>query len=307
MNHQGVNNIEADRLPLGAAGRSVRLFLAGGTSQGLIVAEIMNWTGQALSAPRARLADLLSRTEASRTGVYVLMGPDPDRPAGARAYIGEADNIAKRLRRHLGDEGKDFFDRLAVIVAKDDNLTKAHARYLESQLLRAVTRAGTVVLANDTMPDFQILPEADRVDMDFFLGQLRIVLPILGFDLFRTPVTDGTGGETVFTFATAGATATARESDHGFVVLAGSTARKAGTDTFPSGYRSLRDQLVQDDRLVDGPDPLLYSFVTDVSFASPSAAASIVAARSASGPREWKVEATGMAYRDWLAQRLGEG
>ena len=311
MNYQSRATAGGEHSPPISSGKSIKLFLADGTPQGLIVAEIMNWTGQALSAPRTRLADLLGRTEASRTGVYVLMGPDPDRPAGARAYIGEADNIAKRLRRHLGDEGKDFFDRLAVIVAKDDNLTKAHARYLESQLLRAVTRAGTVVLANDTMPDFQILPEADRVDMDFFLGQLRIVLPILGFDLFRTPVTDGTrdlgSGETVFTFSTAGATATARESDDGFVVLAGSTARKAGTDTFPSGYRSLRDQLVQDGRLVDGPDPLLYSFATDVSFASPSAAASIVAARSASGPREWKVEGTGMAYKDWLARRLGEG
>ena len=155
-----------------------------------------------------------------------------------------------------------------------------------------------------------MLPEADRADMRFFLDQLHLVLPVLGFDLFRRRLRrprDVASGETVFTFSTAGATATARESDDGFVVLAGSTARRHGTDTFPSGYRSLRDQLVQDGRLVDGPDPLLYSFATDVSFASPSAAASIVAARSASGPREWKVEGTGMAYRDWLARRLGEG
>jgi len=307
MNHQSAHNIEADHVPAGSTGRSVRLFLADGTPQGLIIAEIMNWTGQALSAPRGRLADLLGRAEVSRTGVYILVGPDPDRPAGAKAYIGEADNIAKRLRNHLRDEGKDFFARLVVIVAKDDNLTKAHARYLESQLLRAVMRAGAVALANDTMPDFQILPEADRVDMDFFLGQMRLVLPVLGFDLFRRSAAQAGGGEVIFTFTTAGATATARESDDGLVVLAGSTARRHGTDTFPSGYRSLRDQLVQDGHLVDGPDPLLYSFASDVCFASPSAAASIVAARSASGPREWKVEGTGMAYRDWLARRLGAG
>jgi hypothetical protein len=29
------------------------------------------------------------------------------------------------------------------------------------------------------------LPEADLADMAFFIKQLRIVLPILGFDLFR--------------------------------------------------------------------------------------------------------------------------
>jgi hypothetical protein len=47
-----------------------------------------------------------------------------------------------------------------------------------------VRRAGSVALANDTDPDFQRLPEADRADMDFFIVQLRLILPILGFDLF---------------------------------------------------------------------------------------------------------------------------
>jgi hypothetical protein len=114
-------------------------------------------------------------------------------------------------------------------------------------------------------------------------------------------------GETLFVFATAGASASAHESDDGFVVSAASTARKQGTSTFPAGYRAIRDQLVQDGRLVDGPSPELFMFAEDVAFASPSAAASIVAARSASGPREWKVQGTGQTYRDWRAERLGEG
>lgn len=89
-------------------------------------------------------------------------------------------------------------------------------------------------------------------------------------------------------------------------MLAGSTARRHGTETFPAGYQALRDQLAQDGRLVDGPSPELFMFAVDVTFASPSAAASIVAARSASGPREWKVAGAGQTYRDWRAERLGE-
>ncbi|HEX2256393.1 MAG TPA: GIY-YIG nuclease family protein [Afifellaceae bacterium] len=141
-------------LPAGASspsispGRSIRLFLVDGTPQGVISAEIVNWTGKALSAPRARLTDLLRRSEAARTGVYILMGPDPDRPAGVKAYVGEADNIGARLRNHLRSEEKDFFERLVIIVAKDDNLTKAHARFLESQLLRIAKETGAVALAN---------------------------------------------------------------------------------------------------------------------------------------------------------------
>ena len=36
-------------------GRSVRLFLADGTSTGIVTAEIMNWTGHVIAAPRTRL------------------------------------------------------------------------------------------------------------------------------------------------------------------------------------------------------------------------------------------------------------
>ncbi|MEX2479376.1 MAG: GIY-YIG nuclease family protein, partial [Gammaproteobacteria bacterium] len=276
------------------SGRSVRLFLADGTPEGVVIAGIGNWSGKALSAPRSRLPQLLVRPECSKTGVYVLLGPDPERSAGTLAYVGEADDIAARLRIHLRSEKKDFFDRLVVVVSSDDSLTKAHVRYLESQIIRLARAAEAVVLTNDAQPDFQRLPEADRVDMDYFVAQLRLVLPILRCDLFRragaeaaampaSPATD------VFAFSTAGASATARETDDGFVVLAGSTARRQATDTFPAGYEALRDQLVRDGRLTDGPTPELFRFASDVAFASPSAAASIVAARSVSGPLEWKL------------------
>jgi len=149
--------------------------------------------------------------------------------------------------------------------------------------------------------------------MDTFVAQLEIVLPILGLDLFRSPAfrpsptsAPADSGDIVFTFSTAGASATARETDDGFVVLAGSTARRAATGTFPAGYLDLRSRLVADGRLVDGPAPDLYRFVADIAFSSPSAAASIVAARSASGPLEWKVSTTGQTYRDWRVARLGQ-
>jgi hypothetical protein len=312
MNHQTIADTAGGPLSSAAPGRStIKLFLADGTPQGLIIAEIINWTGQALAAPRSSAARLLQRSEAKRTGIYILMGPDPDRPSGAKAYIGEADNVADRLRNHLRTEEKEFFERLVIVVAKDDNLTKAHARFLESQLIRAAREAGSVSLANATRPDFHILPEADRADMEFFVSQLRLMLPILGFDLFRRSAAnsepDVSGEEPLFIFEPTGASATARETEDGFVVRAGSTARKHGTATFPAGYRALRDRLVQDGHLVEGAQPDLYRFAADVAFASPSAAASIVAARSASGPGEWKLIGTDLVYRDWLAQRLAGG
>ena len=292
--------------------QSVRLFLADGTSHGIVVADIGNWNGKVLAGPRGRLSELLKRPEASRTGIYVQMGPDPERVDGQLAYIGEADDIAARQRTHLRTQSKDFFDKVALVVSSDEALTKAHARYLESRLIRLVQDAGTVVLTNDIYPDFQRLPEADKADMEVFLEQVQIVLPILGFDLFRkrnaaaafeSAVSDEVP---LFVFSTSAAAATARESEDGFVVMAGSTARKAHSETFPAGYLALRQKLLSEGRLVEGDSPEHYRFATDVTFSSPSAAASIVSARSASGPLEWKIQGTGQTYRDWQAVRLAE-
>jgi hypothetical protein len=246
--------------------------------------------------------------------LYVLTGPDPERLGGTIAYIGEADDVAARLRIHLRSGDKDFFTRLAIVVSSDDNLTKAHVRFIESKLIRLARQADAASLMNGTDPDFQRLPEADRADMEFFVDQLTLVLPIVGFDLFRRSVqktaseaASNMDDDVMFAFATAGASATAHETEEGFVVLAGSTARHTPTETFPAGYLALRDQLVADGKLAGGPAPDLYTFTSDVVFSSPSAAASIVAARSASGPREWKVNGTGQMYKDWKAAALETG
>jgi len=289
--------------------RSVHLFLADGSRGGVVRAEVGNWIGKVLSAPRPRLVELFSRKECAGTGIYVLWGPDPERAGRALGYIGEADDVAARLRYHLGSGDKDFFERAAVIVSSDDSLTKAHARYLEAQLIRATIDAGSVRLTNSRAPDFQRLPESDLADMDNFVDQLRIVLPILGFDLFQVsaptrPRAEEGRGQLVFAMSASGAMARAIESDAGFVVLAGSTARRGSTGTFPEGYRVMREGLVSDGRLTGAEAAGFYRFAADVVFSSPSAAAAIVAGRSASGPFEWKLETNGTPYRDWKSAQL---
>lgn len=64
------------------------MFLADGTSTGIITAEIMNWTGHVVTGPRSRLSELLQREETSRTGVYFLVGEDTETGEGM-VYVGE--------------------------------------------------------------------------------------------------------------------------------------------------------------------------------------------------------------------------
>ncbi|MGO4649128.1 hypothetical protein AB4305_29905 [Nocardia sp. 2YAB30] len=47
----------------------MRLLSVDGRCGGLVTAEIMNWTGHILAAPRSDLAALQRRSETKRTGV----------------------------------------------------------------------------------------------------------------------------------------------------------------------------------------------------------------------------------------------
>lgn len=304
-----------------SAGKSVRLFLADGTPGGLLTAEIMNWTGHVVAAPRSDLAALLKRPEATRTGIYILLGDDPDSLGGQMAYIGEGDDVSKRLYQHARSEdqnGKDFWDRAIVLTSKDSNLTKAHARYLESRLITLALQAGRARLTNGTAPPPIVLPEADVSDMEYFIEQAKIVLPVLGVNVFRSPRAVSTTPRSTapeprtdsplfeMNLKKSGITATAQEVDGEFTVLEGSSARLAWTGVEGHSYTGLRSKLEQDGTLVPTPDGSAMRFSRDHVFASPSAAAAIVAGRSANGRTEWVVQGGRRTYGQWETEGVEE-
>lgn len=304
-----------------SVGKSVRLFLADGTPGGLLTAEIMNWTGHVVAAPRSDLAALLKRPEASRTGVYILLGDDPNSLGGQLAYIGEGDDIAKRLYQHARPEkqgGKDFWDRAIVLTSKDANLTKAHARYLESRFIALAQLAKRAHLINGTAPTPITLPEADQSDMEYFVAQAKILLPVLGVNLLRsaataaelatvhTPEVNSQSAESPLfelRLKKEEIVAQAREIDGEFTVLEGSQARAAWLGASDHGYKALREQLVQEGALVS-IDGGVVQFAHDQVFASPSAAAAVIVGRSANGRHDWKIQGTGISYGSWQNQGI---
>src|SRR6185312_8497573 len=133
----------------------------------------MNWTGHVVAAPRSDLPALLKRDETSRTGIYILFGDDPESLGGTLAYVGEGDEVRTRLQQHARPEeqgGKDFWDRAIVLTSKDANLTKAHARYLESRFITLAQQARRSRLVSGTAPPPLPLPEADVSDMEYFIS-----------------------------------------------------------------------------------------------------------------------------------------
>lgn len=299
-------------------GRQIRLFLAEGTPGGLTTAEIVNWTGHVVAAARSDLPALLKREEVGRTGVYLLLGSDVDTDA-TLAYIGEGDAVGKRLYQHSKDESKEFWDRAIVLTSKDLNLTKAHARYLESRFLAIAKEAGRAKITNSTAPDPIALPEADRSDMEFFISQARVLLPVLGVNILRPTKPSGQSEPGNFVPSVdvsplfmiqekKGADASAQEVDGEFIVREGSLARATWSGVAVSATK-LRQQLEADGVLVAGVDGVTARFTQDVVFKSPSSAAAVVLGRSANGRTEWKLE-DGKSYAAWqdsAVDALGTG
>src|SRR6266487_7116815 len=98
--------------------------------------------GRLSRAPRTELDQLLLREELDKAGVYILIGSDPLTNA-PRAYIGEAEVIRERLKQH---KTKEFWVSAIVFVSKDENLTKAHVRYLENRVLTEAAQVNRFTL-----------------------------------------------------------------------------------------------------------------------------------------------------------------
>ena len=135
---------------------TIKLFLARGDAKSLRTAEISNWTGKAIAAPRTEFDELLAREELDRAGVYILIGSDPQTNLPG-AYIGEAEVVRERLKQHRTRE----FSSAIVFVSKDENLTKAHVRYLESRILAEAARVDRFKLEQNQAGGSR-LPESDR-------------------------------------------------------------------------------------------------------------------------------------------------
>ena len=300
-------------------GRSIRLFLVDGTANGLLTAEIMNWTGHVLTGPRSKLSELVQRPECGRTGIYFLVGPDPENSLRPLVYIGESDDVSTRLKQHnrpeaVSSPGKDFWEKVCLITSKAQNLTKAHVKDLESLLIQSARQVGRCKLINGTAHDYVNLPESDRADMAFFLEQIRTVLPVLGYDILRetslpsrTPeVSPTTRPEASPRFTLEiprhSIQAIGQEIDGEFYVFKGSLARDQWVGS-ERGYQSLYNQLCEDGVLVENSDGTRV-FNEDQSFSSPSAAAAVVSGRSANGRTSWKIAVSGLTYGEWQDRQV---
>lgn len=303
------------------AGRTVKIYLKEGTPNSLLIAEILTWTGKVFVLPRSQLVKIANRLEIRHTGLYILVGRDLNEITRERVYIGESDNVWLRLNQHNDDPDQDFWDRTIIICSKDENLTKAHARYLESRLISLAQQSRRASLANSNSPPNPQLPESDIDDMEFYLEQIQILLPVLGFSFLQSlpssevlrDITDNRANPSEEKFASSplffinfanGEVAEAREINGEFVVLQGSRAIKKESRAIQKAYVTLRKQLQMEGKLKDDGQNELLIFTEDVPFSSVSTAASVVRGTQSNGRTAWKVKGSTLTYKDWQQKQI---
>lgn len=293
-----------------AQGRSLELFFIDGNPDGMLTAEVFNWTGHVLMTPRTQISEALKRKEAKYTGIYLLFGEQEGEPL---AYIGESEDISDRIRNH--DANKDWWTTAILITAAANILNKAHVKYLEARLIEEARTVGRIALENGNTPSRPSLSEAAQANMEAFLDYILMVLPALRVDSFlkktrpamtRPEVAAAPAAIPVFELHTPkhGVHAIATLEGGEFVVQAGSKVRKEwkGRGSENTSYGQLYAELARTGILQE--DGAHRVFKENYAFKSPSAAGAVANGRPTNGTIEWKVKGSGKTYKEWEAENL---
>ena len=284
-------------------GKKLTVYMIDGTAYGPRLSEIGNWVGKAIYSPRASVNKIMTRPEFDNPGVYCLKGDPTDDAFDEKIYIGEAENIKTRLKQHLSDPNKDFKE-LIFFVSKDELLTKTQIRYLESRLVQLALEAKTAQIDNGNSPSLPTLHEADISDMEYFLDQIKLILPVMGFKfLISSTVKQNIDGGTTSTpsahetyfIKTKTFKATMSETDQGYIVSKGSEAKKSLSISCTETYRNMRRKLIETEIMIENKDKLV--FAEDAVFNSPSAASNMILGRNSNGFTEW-VNKDGLTFKE---------
>ena len=264
-------------------GRKITLFLIDGDPNGRIMCELSNWSGKAYKIPRNHIRVSDDRDDLNNTGIYMLFGKNDD--GNNLAYIGEAENIKQRLLQHLAS--KEFWNESIVFISKDNNLNKAHIKYLESRLYDLAKNADRYLLENSTKPTKSKISEPDQAEMEEFIDNLKLLVNTLGHKIFE-PISgkseDG-AGDMVFQINKKGLIATGKPTNEGFVVFKGSEV-SLQIGAVNSSVISMREKYVIEGVIKEENGKAF--FTKDVVFTSASLAANIVLGVSANGLIVWK-------------------
>ena len=267
--------------------QTIQIFLP----RGIRIAEITTRIVQVIEVPRSLLQDFLKMDESAQVSLYFLFGDSSD-GSEPSVYIGQTGDLRARLVSH--NQKKDFWQRALVLISRTNSLTQTHGLFLEWHSLQAARKAGRYADENGTSGSKPHTPAPLQADCLEIFETGRTLLATLGYPLFEPVAANAAGTKTaakeaeeVFFLKSSGVDGRGLYTPEGFVVLKGSTGRRANVPSIAeAGDGRFRKKLVETGVMVEKGETV--EFPKDHLFGSPSMAAVALTGRTTNGWKEWK-------------------
>lgn len=264
-----------------ARGKNINLYIKDGISK----CTIKNWIGVVYIVPRTLVEVGKQIDNLNRSGVYLLLGTtEKDEDA---VYIGQADirkNEKGVLHRIIEPHKSiDYWTESIIFTTVDNSLGATELNYLEYRLHEIALDADRCKVTNGGAPHKGSLPEEKEDEMEDFIDFIRMVVRALGRKVFEPMVTrvpENPIEDQIFRSKGKKASALAKITDDGIVVLKGSQLAEGVTRSAPKQVIKLREKYKE---FIDNA----FVLTKDVRFASPSAAAGFIGGASLNGNDYW--------------------
>lgn len=255
-----------------------------------------------------RYMDDLFYTQLKSPGVYVLVGKRLN-DNHKSIYIGQSDNVAKRLYEHKGGQdgekqtGKLFWSECLAFVTSDNQMQKGHAEYLEFEFYKKAYDSNRYILENENMPSIKCVSEGDKIFCDDFVYDCDLLLELMGIPIFKrknkslhNEIIESSERHTIYNgnrcgydcpkyVNATGYFCSTSDKHNGFVVLENSIITKDITKKAGNTVRKTRRDLIKRGYIKEENGKLI--FKREFIFTSAGIAASVVLGRQASA-KEWK-------------------
>ncbi len=162
-----------------AAEHRLTFHVVSASLDGVVKVTRARWTEIAYRFPRTALKEVGSVDELQGSGIYFLMGV---KDGCKTLYIGQAQNVSRRLAQHSVNDSKAFWTHTLVVTSTGDAVfNAAHLNYLESRFHELATEAGVWNIENSMPPSVGCGIATIQQEMDECINHTKVIFNLMGY------------------------------------------------------------------------------------------------------------------------------
>lgn len=268
-------------------GTKITLYLHDNLAKGWREASIDQWSGKAICFPVAQKERIIEFEKSERIScVYFLIGSEAEEEK-VKIYIGQTDNFKQRMINHIAE--RSHWIENIVIIRNFPDFSLTALKYLEHKLYALIDKVNYDVSENGQAPQLPNFAIVDKAGYEIFFKNIQILMPILGYDIFRNDDFVNTekeisSSEIILKYKEANGYFL---PDGRFRVSKDSIVELEIAEHFKNhSSNKLRERLIQENiiKLINGK----LIFTESYDFKSKSGAACVVAGSAVNGNLAWK-------------------